>query len=231
MPVSTSVCCVGSFEAIAHTQFAAGVNALCWRRELQGDFAELVERLNGICGEGITALEQDELESLALSAAGGLALKTMLEDARRLRELGLQPELNFINGCYLDATPGPVRTDVCSWHVDSATVPADTWLCTYFGATTEALCDGDAIRRVDVPETRAELLRMFGGAEGEAFEAFLSENCYDLHYQPLRNATPIVFGLGHLWRVATLCPGSTVPPCIHRAPESPPGQPRLLLIA
>lgn len=222
---------VSSFEALAGTPFAGAVNALCWRRALEGDFAEVAARLTSIYGEGITALEEDEIEGLAWSDAGRRAIDVMVNDAQRLQALGLQPELNFINGCYLDATPGPVRTDVCSWHVDSATVPADTWLCTYFGATTEALRGGDAIRRVEVPETRAELLRRFGGAEGEAFEAFLGEHCYDLHYVPLAGAEPIEFGVGHLWRVATLCPGSVVAPCIHRAPESPPGQPRLLLIA
>jgi len=43
---------VGSFEELVSTQFADGVNALCWRRELAGDFAEVVRLLN--CGDGIT---------------------------------------------------------------------------------------------------------------------------------------------------------------------------------
>jgi hypothetical protein len=45
-------------------------------------------------------------------------------------------------------------------------------------------------------------------------------------------AQPFSFGLGHVWRIACEHPGSPVPPCIHRAPETAPGQPpRLLLIS
>ncbi len=230
MPEPLPPVLVTSFEALVETPFAGARNALCWQRSPEGDFAEVAASLSHR-GEGITTLEEEDLLALELNAAGQLAVAAMLKDARRLRALGLQPELNLINGCYLDATPAPVRTDVCSWHVDRATAPMDTWLCTYFGATTELLRNEEAMRRVDVPETRAELLRSFGGVEGPSFEAFLSENCYDLHFVPLPEAKPVVFGVGDLWRVATLCPGSAVAPCIHRAPESPPGQPRLLLIA
>ena len=36
----------------------------------------------------------------------------------------------------------------------------------------------------------------------------------------------------HLWRIAVDYPGSPVPPCVHRAPETRPGRPpRLLLIS
>ena len=220
---------VSSFEELVQTPFRGETNALCWRRPLVGDFAEVAAMLAD--GEGITGLDEEELLALELSAEGRLAVAMMVEDARRLRALGLEPELNHINGCYLDATPGPVRTDVCSWHVDSANAPVDTWLCTYHGATTEVLLTTEAQRRVEVPETRAALLRLFGGEEGAAFEAFLSEHCYDLHYAARAGARPVALGVGELWRLATLCPGATVAPCIHRAPESPPGEPRLLLIA
>ncbi len=39
-----------------------------------------------------------------------------------------------------------------------------------------------------------ELLELFGGAEGEEFEEFLTENFYDLHYAPLPGAKPFSFG-------------------------------------
>ena len=85
---------------------------------------------------------------------------------------------------------------------------------------------------MDVPETRAELRKLFGGEEGGEFEAFLSENCYDLHYAPADAARPFSFGVGHLWRIAVEWPGSPVPPCIHRAPATQRGDPpRLLLIS
>jgi hypothetical protein len=125
-----------------------------------------------------------------------------------------------------------VATDVFSWHVDSAPVEVDTWLCTYHGPSSEALPNEEARRKVDIPETRAELLRMFGGEDDEDFREYLAENCYDLHYAPVAGARPFSFGVGNLWRIATEWPGKIVPPCIHRAPETREGKgPRLLLIS
>jgi hypothetical protein len=84
---------------------------------------------------------------------------------------------------------------------------------------------------VEVPETRAALLALHGGGDDEGFREHLRENCLDLHYVSAPGAQPFSFGVGNLWRIATEYPGSPVPPCIHRAPETPPGDPpRLLLI-
>lgn len=122
--------------------------------------------------------------------------------------------------------------DVYSFHADSAPVAAETWLCTYAGAPSEGLRNDEALRRVDIPATRAELLRCFGGPDGDDFREFLRDHCYDLHYAPTANARPFSFGVGNLWRIAVEYPGSPVPPCIHRAPATLPGQPpRLLLIS
>ena len=121
--------------------------------------------------------------------------------------------------------------DVYSFHADSAPVPADTYLCSYTVAASEGLRNEDALRRVDVPETRAALLALHGGADDAGFLAYLGENCFDLHYVPVAGARPFSFGLGHLWRIATEWPGNPVPPCVHRAPATAAGQPpRLLLI-
>lgn len=220
---------VQGFHELVSAPFADGVNALCWERELPGDFAEVARLLP--VGEGITPLEEEDLLGLPVSEAGREAIRIMLEDLNRLRELGLEPELNCINGFLRDGTGGPVVTDVCSFHVDSATVEADTWLCTYFGATSEGLLNEEAVRKVDVPEIRAELLERYGGADDEGFLEHLSENCYDLHYAMLPGAQPYPFGVGNLWRIAVEHPSRTVPPCIHRAPESGPGERRLLLIS
>jgi len=125
-----------------------------------------------------------------------------------------------------------VRTDVYSFHADSATVTADTYLCSYSGAASEGLRNDEAHRRVEVPETRAELLKLFGGGDNGDFLEYLRENCYDLHYAPGPQAQPFSFGLGNLWRIAVEHPFSLVPPCVHRAPETLPGHPpRLLLIS
>jgi hypothetical protein len=159
-----------------------------------------------------------------------VAIDVMLEDLKRLRELGRDPVLNCIHAYPRDRDPGPVATDVFSFHADSAPVEADTWLCTYHGTPSEGLRNEDALRRVDIPATRAELLKVFGGADGDAFRDFLQENCYDLHYAPRSKARPFSFGVGNLWRIACDWPGSPVPPCIHRAPETVPGEARLLVI-
>ena len=221
---------VSGFQELIRTPWSDGVNALVWERSLPGDFREVVERLGS--GEGIVALEAAALRALPLSATGRQAVDVMLADLELLQAHDLAPVLNCIHDYPHDDQPGPVATDVFSFHADSATVEADTWLCTYHGASSEGLRHEDTQRRVDQPATRAELLRLYGGADGAGFREFLHEHCYDLHYAAAAGAMPFVFGLGNLWRIATEWPGATVPPCVHRAPRQLPGQPpRLLLIS
>ena len=221
---------VRDFAELVTATFADGVNALCWERTLPGDFAEVGTRLGG--GEGVEILDEARLRALPVSAAGRVAIEVLVADLRRLREHALDPVLNCIHGYPRDEEAGPVRTDVFSFHADSAPVAAETWLCTYHGPASEGLRNDEARRRVDIPGTRAELLRLFGGNDDADFCAHLSENCYDLHYAPVAGARPFSFGLGHLWRIAVEWPGCAVPPCIHRAPETGPGDPpRLLLIS
>ncbi|MEO6787045.1 MAG: hypothetical protein ABI318_13005 [Chthoniobacteraceae bacterium] len=229
-PGYTRIKVVESFDELVTTPFGGGVNALCWERTLIGDFSEVVERLG--VSEGIATLDDSRLNGLCLSAAGRAAVDILLEDQRLLRECGLEPVLDCIHGYPRDEEPEVVRTDVYSFHVDSAPVEADTWLCTYIGATSEGLRNDEAQRRVDIPRTRTELLRIFDGEDDFGFLEWMRENCYDLHYAAIPHARPFSFGLGNLWRIATEWPGSPVPPCIHRAPETLPGQsPRLLLIS
>ncbi len=221
---------VHSFSELVSTRFADGVNALCWERSLPGDFSEVVARLG--TGEGIVTLEEEVLRALPVSAAGRVAIEVMLADLALLRAQELAPVLNCIHGYPRDEQSGPVATDVFSFHADSAPVEADTWLCTYHGAASEGLRNEEAQRRVELPATRTELLKLYGGAEDAGFREFLNEHCYDLHYAPVAGARPFSFGLGNLWRIATEWPGSPVPPCVHRAPETAPGDPpRLLLIS
>jgi hypothetical protein len=221
---------VASFEELVNTRFENGVNALCWERTLAGDFGEVIEKL--AAGEGITTVEDERLLELAVSPAGRVAVEWLLADQKLLRERDLDPVLDCIGSCLRDQTGAPVATDVYSFHADSATVEADTYLCTYHGPSSEGLRNDEALRRVNVPETRAQLLALFGGADGPAFEEYLNDNCFDLHYAPLPGARPFTFGVGNLWRIAVEHPGSPVPPCIHRAPETRPGDtPRLLLLS
>lgn len=222
---------VKSFAELVTARLAAGVNALCWERTLAGDFAEVVAGL-GHRGEAIATLDEVTLRSLSLSEGGRRAVETLLADQALLRAHGLQPSLDCIHSYPRDENPGPVPIDVYSFHADSATVPADTYLCTYFGAPSEGLRQEDAQRCVDRPEIRAELLAEYGGADDDRFREFLREHCYDLHYDARPGAQPFSFGLGNLWRIAIEYPGSPVPPCVHRAPSTRPGDPpRLLCIS
>jgi len=221
---------VASFEELVSTPFSNGVNALCWPRTLAGDFQEIVDRLGVI--EEITSLDEDDLRALTLSPAGQIARATLIEDLRRLRDHELQPELNCIPAYPRDDASGPVPTDVYSFHADSANVMADTFLCSYTVSSSEGLRPEDAVRCGDVPETRAKLLALYGGADDDGFKVFLNENFYDLHYVAKSGAQPYGFGLGNMWRITTDWPGRVVPPCVHRAPATLPGQPpRLLLIS
>ena len=221
---------VNSFQELVATPWAGGVNALCWPRALPGDFGEVVELLG--VGEGIVTLDDPCLTNLPASAAGRAAVAVLLDDQRLLRAHGLDPVLNCIHGYPRDEHPGPVSTDVFSFHADRATVETDTYLCTYHGAASAGLRNDEAHRRVDLPGTRAELLQCYGREDDDGFREYLSENCYDLHYAPVPAARPFSFGVGNLWRIAVDWPGSPVPPCLHCAPETRVGEPpRLLLIS
>lgn len=227
-PDDSRVRLVGSFEELVNGRFENGVNALCWPRNLEGDFSEVASLLEA--GEGITTLDEEQLRALPASDAGRRAVDVLLEDLRLLREQDREPVLNCIEGYPRDEDPGPVATDVFSFHADSAPVEADTWLCTYHGACSEGVRNEEARRKVDVPEIRAELLALYDGEDDDGFVEFLSDYCYDLHYEPLPGARLYDFGLGNLWRIAVEWPGSPVPPCVHRAPDSGPGDPRRLLL-
>lgn len=221
---------VKSFDELFSTRFGEGVNALCWQRELPGDFGEIVERLGAI--EEIATLDDDDLQTLPLSEAGKAARDILIQDQALLRDAGLSPILDCIPAYPRALDPGPVPTDVYSYHADSATVEADTYLCSYNEVSSEGLRNEEAQRRVDIPATRANLLKLYGGQDDDGFLAYLKERFFDLHYAPLPKARPFSFGLGNLWRIATDYPGSPVPPCVHRAPSTLPGQPpRLLLIS
>ena len=220
---------VQSFAELIATPFANGVNALCWPRVLPGDFSEIVAQLG--TGEEITNLDEARLNALTLSAAGRTARDILLADLQLLHAQGLAPVLNCIHGYPRDDAAATVPTDVFSFHADSAPVEAATWLCTYHGAPSEGLRNEEAQLRVDVSATRAALLAEYGGKDDAGFRDYLRENCYDLHYAPAPAAQPYSFGLGHLWRIAIDWPDSPVPPCVHRAPATVPGQPRLLMIS
>lgn len=209
---------VASFDELVRHPFAGGINALCWPRTLDGDFGEIARLLAP--SDGLVAVDAEMLDALPLSPAGRLAAGAILRDMQALDELGRDPVLNCITRYERDERGLPISTDVLSFHADRAPVEYDTWLCTYWGKSSEGIDNDDARRLIDDPVIRAAVDQH--GVHDEAF---------DLHYGAVDGARPFAFGVGHLWRIAVAWPGSAVPPCLHRAPDTQPGdEPRLLLI-
>jgi len=116
---------VTNFQDLVSTPFHGEINALCWTRELRGDFSDIVNKveLNGT----IAALDEEELLELQLTAQGNLAREILLNDLKALKAHGASPILNLIK-CYErdDAYPF-FPTDVYSFHVDRSPVPTDTF--------------------------------------------------------------------------------------------------------
>lgn len=216
---------VTNFQELVSTPFNEKTNAIGWMRNLIGDFAEIVSKVeqNG----NITVIDEEQLLALTLSEQGNLAREIILNDLQLLTAYGAAPVLNVVKYYDRDDDYPFFPTDVYSFHVDSSPVPTDTILCTYYGAPSEILPNSEAIQKIFVPEIRNELRKLYDG-DDEGFEFFLKENFFDLHYKAKPNALPISLGIGHIWRLAIDYPESKIPPCVHRAPKEK--TERLLLI-
>jgi len=218
---------VTSFSELIQTDFEGTRNALCWYRNLEGDFKELVSKLQ--LKENITEVTPKDLLALQLSEQGNYAREIILKDLQALTDFGAAPVLNLLKYYQRDTDFDFITTDVYSFHVDRSPIATDTFLCTYHGAASDIIANDQAVPKALIPEIRAQLKDLHDGPEAE-FEDFLKENYFDLHYQAQPNATPINLGVGHLWRLAVDHPTQQVLPCIHRAPIEKDGEYRLLLI-
>ena len=217
---------VSNFQDLVSTPFHGDVNALCWKRDLIGDFSEIVSKLE--TEENIVEIDIKELNNLELTTQGKLAREVILNDLKVLKENGADPILNIIKYYERDEELSFFPTDVYSFHVDRSPIPTSTFLCTYHGEASEILPNNQAVQKVMVPEIREELKKLDPG--GDDFESFLKEYFFDLHYQALPDAKIINLGKGNLWRLAVDHPKSNVLPCLHRAPKEKKGESRLLLI-
>ncbi|MDQ2862137.1 MAG: hypothetical protein M3R50_00550 [Bacteroidota bacterium] len=226
-PAENQILCVTNFQDLVSTPFHGEINAICWTRELPGDFSEIVKKIK--LDENIATVEQEELRELQLSEQGQLAREILLNDLKLLEDHGASPILNMIKHYDREETYPFFPTDVYSFHIDRSPIPTDTFLCTYYGDPSEILPNSRGKKKVLIPEIREELKKQYGGAD-EGFESFLQENFFDLHYEVKPSSRTISLGIGHLWRIAVDHPESQVPPCIHRAPMEKSGQNRLLLI-
>ena len=228
MPLpETHILSVSSFQSLISTTFSGNINAMCWSRQLNGDFSEIISKINS--NENIVVLDEEELITFQLSEAGQLAREILLNDLKLLTDYGASPIINVITNYDRDEEYSFFPTDVYSFHVDRSPVPFDTFLCTYHGASSDILPNDQAIQKVLIPEIRAQLKKLHNGPEAE-FEEFLIDNFFDLHYEPKPHARPVNLGLGNIWRLAIDHPESPVPPCIHRAPKEHDGEKRLMMI-
>lgn len=218
---------VTNFNDLVSSPFFGEMNAICWNRQLTGDFLEIINKvaLNG----NITVISPEELLELQLSKQGQMARELLLNDLTFLKVHGAAPTLNVIQHYERDDSYPFFPTDVYSFHVDRSPIPTDTFLCTYYGMSSEILPNSQAEQKILIPEIRNELKKLYQGLD-EGFESFLSEHFFDLHYRAKPDARPISVGLGNLCRLAVDHPESKVLPCLHRAPKEKIGEPRLLLI-
>ncbi|MDH1705528.1 DUF1826 domain-containing protein [Acinetobacter johnsonii] len=218
---------VSSFSALVNSKFQGEMNALCWHRDLVGDFKEIVVKLE--LKENITEVSVEDLLALTLSEHGNFAREIILNDIQLLTDFGASPTLNLLKNYERDEELDFISTDVYSFHIDRSPIETDTFLCTYHGAASDIVPNDQVEQKVLVPEIREKLKELHNGPEAE-FENFLEEYFFDLHYQPKPNAKPVNLGLGHLWRLAVDHPTQKVLPCIHRAPIEKDSEYRLLLI-
>lgn len=218
---------VATFSELVYTDFKGEMNALCWYRNLDGDFNEIVTRLS--LKENITEVYPEDLLALQLSEKGNIAREIILNDLQLLTDFGASPSLNLLKCYERDDEFDFIATDVYSFHVDRSPVATDTFLCTYHGAASDIVPNMQTTQKILIPEIRKKLNELYDGPP-EGFEGFLTENYFDLHYQLHANAEPVNLGIGHLWRLAVDHPKQQVLPCIHRAPIEKEGEYRLLLI-
>jgi len=218
---------ISSFSELINTNFQGEMNALCWHRNLVGDFKEIVAKLE--LKENITEVSIEDLLALKLSEQGNLAREIILKDIQLLTDFGASPTLNLLKYYERDDELYYISTDVYSFHIDRSPIETDTFLCTYHGVASDILPNDQVEQKILIPEIREKLRKLHDGPEA-GFETFLEEYFFDLHYQAKPNAKPVNLGLGHLWRLAVDHPTQKVLPCVHRAPVEKDGEYRLLLI-
>ena len=226
-PDNNQIKVVSTFSELVNFNFQGTVNAMCWHRDLVGDFKEIVTKLE--LKENITEVSIDDLLALQLSENGHSAREIILKDIQLLSNFGASPSLNLLKSYERDDELDFISTDVYSYHIDRSPIETYTFLCTYHGAASDIAPNDQVEQKILIPEIREKLKKLHDGQDTE-FETFLEEYFFDLHYQPKPDIEPINLGLGHLWRLAVDHPTQQVLPCVHRAPTENDGEYRLLLI-
>ncbi len=80
---------VSDFKELISAAFYGNINAFCWKRELKGDFFEIVQKLAS--DDNIIEISREELQNLRLSDTGQIAKEVILNDLKLLTEFGASP--------------------------------------------------------------------------------------------------------------------------------------------
>ncbi len=134
---SSQIGMVSTFSELVNTDFKGEMNALCWYRNLEGDFAAIVAQLQ--VKENITEVYPKDLLALQLSEKGNIAREIILNDLRLLADFGASPSLNLLKCYERDDEFDFISTDVYSYHVDRSPIATDTFLCTYHGIASDII--------------------------------------------------------------------------------------------
>jgi hypothetical protein len=94
---SSPIGIVSTFSELVQTDFTGATNALCWHRNVEGDFAAIVNQLQ--LQENITEVTPEDLVALRLTEQGSRAREIILKDIQLLTDFGASPALNLLK-CY-----------------------------------------------------------------------------------------------------------------------------------
>jgi hypothetical protein len=111
---SSQIGMVSTFSELVHKDFKGEMNALCWYRNLEGDFSAIVSQLE--LKENITEVNPQDLLALQLSEKGNIAREIILNDIRLLADFGASPSLNLLKCYERDDEFDFISTDVYSYH-------------------------------------------------------------------------------------------------------------------
>ncbi|MEG0652981.1 MAG: DUF1826 domain-containing protein, partial [Acinetobacter sp.] len=111
---------VSTFSELVNSNFQGKMNAICWHRNLAGDFKEIVAKLE--LKENITEVFVEDLLALHLSEHGHFAREIILKDMQLLTNFGASPTLNLLKSYERDEELDFISTDVYSFHIDRSPI-------------------------------------------------------------------------------------------------------------
>ena len=152
---------VSTFSELVYSDFLGEANAICWSRNLSGDFKEIVAKLD--LKENMIEVSVEDLLALQLSEQGHVAREIILKDMQLLTDYGASPCLNLLKCYERDDEFDFISTDVYSYHVDRSPIETDTFLCTYHGAASEILPNDQVEQKILIPEIREQLKQLHDG--------------------------------------------------------------------